>query len=337
MNRFIISIILVFLGIQIIDAQSLSVKTVSLQPNDKTALLSPCLDNNGDTCALIKVKVPNVKGMEFPNKVQYIKTTYSDGVYYIYMPTISRRLDFRHADYLPGQIDLGEYGYRRLKAGKTYLVQMEVPSSMNEKSLLVLKVLPVGARLVFNGNSVRLSTTGVYEFPIGEGSYSYTLSMDDYTPKEGVIQVSEGENKTIALELKPIMHSVKVSSNVGDAHVFIDNVDYGKIGMLELPQGNHRIRIQGDGYLDVEDNINIQSETSSLSYLLKKNKNIKEIHATPVTIISSSKNIYKNNKRLEDWESGLPIKFMPGEYMLSDDRGNSKIIQVGTSPMKVTL
>lgn len=319
-------------------AQSLTIKNVSLQPNDKTAFLSPCLDSNGDTCALIKIKIPDVKGIEFPNKSQYIKSTYDDGVYLIYMPTISRRLDYRHASYLPGQIDLGEYGYRRLKAGKTYMVQMEAPLNKNEGSLLILKVSPVGARLSFNGARQGLSSTGVYEFPLREGTYSYAASMDDYAPFDGSIQIGKDENKTIAIDLKPIMHSVKVNCNVGDAHVFVDNVDYGEVGMLSLPQGEHHIRIQGDGYLDAEENVNIQSNMGPLSYSLKKNKNIKEIHATPVRIYTNSPKVYKNNKEIRDWEkSGDVVLIMPGKYEISDYGGNIKRIEVGTDSMSVYL
>ena len=92
-----------------------------------------------------------------------------------------------------------------------------------------------------------------------------------------------------------------------------------------------------EGYLDVEKTEIISSSTPLLSYRLNKNENRIDIHATPVTIISSSKSIYKNNKKLEGWRSGTPTMFMPGEYMLSDDRGYTKVIKVGSTPMKVQM
>lgn len=325
------------MGHGIVNAQSLSVKTVSLQPNDNTAVLSPCLDSNGDTCALIKIKTPNVEGLEFPNRAQYIKSAYTDGMYLIYMPTISRRLDFRHADYLPGQIDLGEYGYRRLKAGKTYVVQMEAPSN-NKESILILRVSPASSRVSFDGTRIGLSSTGIYEFPLRKGTYSYNVSMDDYAPLDGSIQIDKDENKTIALDLKPIMHSVKVDCNVGDAHVFVDNVDYGEVGMLSLPQGNHHIRIQGGGYLDLEEDVNIQSNMKNLSYSLKKNKNVKEIHATPVRIFTTSSKVYKNNKEIGEWrKSGDVVMIMPGKYEISDKDDNKERVVVGTDSINVFL
>ena len=336
-NRYLVLSIVICCNI-VCMGQSLKIKEVSLQPSDKTAFLSPCLDSNGDTCALIKIKVPNVEGLEFSNKAQYVKSTYSNGVYMVYVPTICRRLDYRHADYLPGQIDFGEHGYRRLRAGKTYLVQMEAPRNVNKESLLILKVYPVSARVSFNGSDKDISLTGIYEFPLPEGSYSYSVMMDDYLPLSGTIQISKDENKTLALTLEPIMHDVKVSCNVGDAHVFVDNIDYGKVGMLSLPQGNHHIRVQGDGYLDVDENVNIQNGTNSLSYSLKKNKNIKEIHATKVRIYSNSSRVYKNNKIIKGWEkSGDIVLIMPGKYEISDQDRNVQKIVVGSEPMDIFL
>ena len=340
MKRILASLLFSCLfDISLTDAQSLMVNKVTMQPNDKTAFLSPYLDSNGDTCALIKIKVPDVEGIEFPDKNQYVKSTYADGVYQIYMPTISRRLDYRHADYLPGQIDFGEYGYRRLKAGKTYLVQMEAPSNVNKESLLILKVHPVSARVSFNGSDIGISSTGIYEFPLREGSYSYKVIMDNYLPLSGTVQINKDKNKTLALTLEPIMHSVKVNCNVGKAHVYVDNIYYGEAGVLSLPQGNHHIRVQGDGYLDLEEDVIIQSNMLPLTYSLKKNRNVKEIHPTPVRIFAEAfTTVYKNNKKIRDWEKSGDIVFMmPGKYELSDGYGNVRKIEVGTEPMDVYL
>ena len=321
-----------------VNAQELSIKSVSLQSNDNTAILSPCLDSNGDTCALIKIKIPGVRDMDFSNKSQFVKSFYKDGVYMVYVPTISRRLDYRHSDFLPGQIDLGDFGYRRLKPGKTYLVQMEAPSNTKDVALLIFKISPIGARLVINGKQVAVSTNGVYEYACREGSYSYSVSRDDYFPNEGILQVDRGENKRVVIDLNPIIHSVNVGCNVSDARVFVDNVNYGKPDVLGLPQGHHRIRIQRDGYLDVEDEINVQANMSPLFYSMKKNKNLKEIHATPVRIFTKSSRVFKNNKVLKDWkENGDIVLMMPGEYEISDNEGYGEIVKVGIDSMDVYL
>jgi hypothetical protein len=104
-----------------------------------------------------------------------------------------------------------------------------------------------------------------------------------------------------------------------------------------LPQGEHNIRVQADGFVDSEKNVMITSSTAPLSFILKENARVTHVHATPVKILSSSSRIYKNNKQIKGWTTGATIMFMPGEYMLSDDEGNTKIIIVGTKPMLVRL
>ena len=63
----ILSNILVLAAAECI-AQTITIKSVSLQPNDQSAIVQPVFDNNGDTCALIKIKTDHLLGIEFPNK-----------------------------------------------------------------------------------------------------------------------------------------------------------------------------------------------------------------------------------------------------------------------------
>ena len=337
-SRSLLGILLFFVGFHC-HAQELMVKSVMLQPSDNTAKEKPVVVNDEDTCALVKIKVGDLKGLQFTNHSQYVgDVAYEDGVYYLYKSTnLSRMISYSHPDYAPGVIDMADYGYRRLKPGKTYLVTLEVPSKGLGKNFVIFKVFPVSARLTFNNKQLPVSTTGVYEFPVTDGAYNYFVEAPDYEPIQGSVTLAKGENKTISPRLKPIIHEVNVSCNISNAHVFIDNFDYGKVGLLRLPQGKHNVRVQYEGYLDSEKTIEINSTTQHLSFNLKKNENRIDIHATPVTIISNSKKLYKNNKELEGWSSGKPIMFMPGKYMISDDEDNSKVITVGTKPMKVVL
>ena len=321
-----------------LSAQELTVKGVTLLPADRTAIERPVTAGD-DTCALVKIKVGNLAGLQFTNKNQYIgEVLYEDGIYMLYKsPVQSRMISFQHPEFAPGVIDLGEYGYKKLKGGKTYLVTMEAPVTGINRSIVVLKVQPETAVVTFNQSQAPQKQTGVYEFAVNAGTYNYSVQATDFTSKSGTITVEKGETKTLTLRLSPITHEVNVVCNVKDAHVFVDNVDYGRVGKLRLPQGNHQIRVQAEDYLDIERLETINASTQTLSYQLKKNENRIDIHATPVTIVSSSKRIYKNNKKLEGWVSGKPVMFMPGKYMLSDDDGKEKVINVGTKPMKVVM
>ena len=74
-----------------------------------------------------------------------------------------------------------------------------------------------------------------------------------------------------------------------------------------------------------------------MTVILNKNKRVTQIHATAVTIYSSSSKVYINNKQIKGWSNGAVIRFMPGIYLLSDDNGSTKKIVVGYEPMAVRL
>lgn len=317
--------------------QNLIIKSVSLQPLDKTALNHPFLDNNGDTCALLKIKTDNLEGIEFSNPNQFIKVSYANGVYSVYLPELSRKLDFQHKDYMPVQLDMADYGYRRLRKGKTYLAILDAPRKTDLKSTVVLKVDPKTAVVTFDNRLLEPSENGTYEIPVAAGSYSYLVKAENYQPWEGSVSIGKSEAKTVPLRLLPITHVVFVDCNVSSARVFVDNLDYGSIGKMMISQGDHIIRVQAEGYVDVEKKVSVNATTGPLSFILKENKRTTHIHATPVTIYSSSSSIYKNNKRIKEWSNGATIMFMPGKYLLSDYEGNTLTIVVGSEPMTINL
>ena len=325
------------LSLNQVSGQSITIKSVSLQPADKAAIEQLCLDNNGDTCALLKIKTNHVEGLQFSNPNQYIKYSYKDGVYWVYVPNQSRRLDFLHKDYMPVSLDMEVYGYRRLKKGKTYLVTLDIPQLTELKSSVIIKVEPKNSNIIFDDKNYGYNPNGIFEIPILSGRHSYMVSADNYNSFNSIINVGKNEVKTISIRLQPILHEVIIESNIDKARVFIDNVDYGKVGKIMIPQGFHNIRVQADGYIDSEKEMIVNSSIKNLSFTLSENKKVTHIHATKVTIYSNSKNIYKNNKKIKGWYNGATIMFMPGKYMLSTNKGISKIIIVGTEPMVVDL
>ena len=168
------------------------------------------------------------------------------------------------------------------------------------------------------------------------------------TIHNATISVGKSEVKTIVIRLQPIMHEILVDCNVDKARVYVDNVDYGRVGKIMLPQGEHKIRVQSDGFLDSEKDIMITSSTEDLSFILKENTKVTHIHATPVTIYASnSTKIFKNGKKIKGWSVcdylkrkkivivGATIMFMPGEYLLTTNSGGEKKIIVDSTPFDV--
>lgn len=337
LKKIILTLIIIGSCVGYITAQELQVKSVKLLSSDMTAKTNPCLTYGGDTCALIKIKGDGVAGLEFTDGAQYIDKRYdaASQTYFVYVYR-TPKLTYKHQEYLPGEIDMSLSGYRKPKNGKTYLVTLEAKGGAMTGSIVMLKVNPISSVVTFDGKASPFSADGIYEYNTTPGNHVYSVKAEDYNQETGSIEIRKGENKSISLNLKPIMHEVDIRCNIREAKVFVDNEYAGTVGRVGLPQGHHKIRLQANGYIDIENFINISSTTSTLTYKLEKT-NETHIHATPVKIFSDSKHIYKNGKMIKDWYSGAEIKFMPGKYGLSDEEMRVHEITVGLKPMTIII
>lgn len=335
MKRISTLLMLTIMSIMYVSAQDLTFTDIKLLADDNTATESPCYDNNGELCALLKIKTPNLEGLDFHNKKNYKGTvTYNNGIYYAYIPKGLTKLEYKHKDFLAGEIVYDSLGMKTLEKGKTYMIELILPES---PSFVVFKVTPSDATITFNGEIYSGNENGMYEIPALPDTYRYKIEAENHKPTQGMVQIRDSEKKSISLALRPIMHRVQINCTPKDATIFIDNIDYGQSGSKEIPQGKHHIRISKNKYIDHEAEIVIDANTTHLEYKLVENENIDIVHATPVTIYATSKYIYKDNKRIKEWKNGTAVKFMPGTYMLSDDDGNMFKLKVGRKPFTVRI
>ena len=322
-------------------AQQINVKSLTLLPDDQTAIEKPVYDNLKDPCALLRIDVGGLKGLFFPKLGKDHKADSLDektGIYLVYIPTGTKHLAYNHKDYLSGEIVFTNL-IENLEPGKTYLLTMEAEANRKSEGIVIFTVTPRNARVVFNGKEAEV-TGGMHSFSVKPGTYTYTIYADDHVPQKGTANVELGKDTKIATDLQWILHSVSVDCNVSDAQVYVDNVYYGKPGKFRLPQGKHTIGIKAEGYLDNEQTVEISANTPSFPFLLKKNENKTIIGAVDVTIysLSNSSRMFKNQKQIKEWKkSGDVVKLMPGKYLLSDDDYNEYklVIKKGSAPVTV--
>lgn len=340
-SRLLVLLAAVLLTVDVC-SQEITVEKVAIQIGDNTATADPRTDINGDTCALIIIDAGGLQSLQFPDHNQYTEARYSNGKYYVYMPAMLTKLTYGHDSYQRGDINLRDWGFRRLKGGKTYSVTLSVPQN-NAKPLMsavVVKVRPEKATLYVDDQQLPPSIDGNYQLDIAEGTHHYKAMLQDYNDAAGSFTIASADTKTMSVMLKPKTMTVTVKCNVSDASVYIDDVYYGKPGQLVLPQGRHTLRLHADKYIDYEKTMLIYPNCVGELVVcqLEKNKNQVDIHAVDVTIISSASYVYKNNKKIQGWKSGIPIKMMPGKYLISDSQDSwKKIVVEPNKPMQVFL
>ncbi len=324
-------------------AQEITVSDCRLLPNDSSAVMNPVNDNNGRLCGLVQINAEGITNLCFPNENEYMgKVEYKAdrSTYYVHVPEMLSKISFSHDNYRPGEINLKDFGYK-VKSGKTYLVTLKASSATSRNGRTVtFRINPaIKGTLTYGDKTVEIPSDGIVEIEHDDEQFSYEVNAPNFKPFKG--NVSTG-SKSVArsIVLQPLTTEVAVKCNhERSARVFVDNVDYGKVGTLNIPLGKHNIRVACSGYIDDSRNVNITSQTHELSFQIRKNRGQQiDIHATPVTIIANTKHIYKNNKRVKEWTpSGNVIRLMPGTYLLTTKSNKRNFVEIGTEPMIITF
>ena len=124
MHKVIFSIIVLFCCFSL-SAQEIKVKSMELLQSDLSARTNPRLDGNDEPCALIKVIVPAVEGIQFEGWV-IGNVKYRPGEYQVYVPAGTKKITFRHPDFAPGEIRFTI----PIEGKCTYRVVLETPKKV---------------------------------------------------------------------------------------------------------------------------------------------------------------------------------------------------------------
>lgn len=318
-------------------AQQLTVEKVALKQGDTAAQEAPCLDNNGNPCALVQIDAAGLQGLDFPNVNQYATKESRDGKYWVYIPDGMSKLSYGHESYARGDIDFKEWGYRRLKGGQTYLVQMQAPRQSELRSKVVFKVTPADAALSVDGTPCELDANGTCELSYAEGYHTYTAEKAYYDTENGSFTISGADARTVTVDMKPQMALVEVTCNKSSASVFVDDVYYGKPGTLMLPKGTHTLRVQSNRCLDYSATVSIGDSNPAVVANLMENVNQVDIHAVEVTIGTNSRHLYINNREVKNFKGSVML--MPDQkYRITDGYNHKRMVKVERdTPMIISM
>lgn len=294
-------------------AQSLVVESVTVLPDDRDAEKLPRYDLNDNICGLVKVVAPTLSGMTFENNI--IGDVREDrAIYYIYVTQGTKRLKFRHSDYLAGEIDFTEYGIR-VKGGLTYEVTLARPESESKKTVSTYFYFNTdNATLRIDGKPVTVKNGHAYT-ELDPGKHTYTCTASNYDAKKAEIIIPEGEKiYTANIDLDKKSVPVKFKANTPNAQLVVDGVQYGGLGEHRIPLGTHKVRIYAPYYHDHTGKIKVKSGKKPRYSAKLKSQSM-------VVTITGSYGYTIDNKKITD----SSIKVTTGRHLLQEFDGNKKI------------
>jgi hypothetical protein len=252
-----------------VSAQKIKVKSVSLRQTDLRASTQPRTDANGKICAIVRVAVVGVSDLKFPDAVGSVD--YSLGEYIVYVPVGLEKLRYYNTKKtINGSITFDDYDLE-VMTKRVYSVVFESDSHLRAA---IFAVQPATAQLTFNGAAVKLDEAGmaIVEKPVGE--YSYEVKADGYVSRQGRVKLTDQEiTTTTNVLLEQVRHALNINCTPSNANLFIDNTDYGtldKAGDLQLPDGEHIIRLTAKGYNEYEQAITVAGQPVALNVAMQQ-------------------------------------------------------------------
>ncbi len=214
----------------------------------------PLTDQNGDKCALIKVRTTE-KGFVFEGDLLGITKTKQDvGEIWLYVPHKAHKLTIKHQElgvfdsYLyPIPIEEATVYIMELTTGKvtTIVEDYEAPTQW-----VVITSQPTGASIFINDKNRGLTP---FQQEIAEGDYTYRIEYPMYHNEAGIFSLVAAEGKkTMEVKLKPNFGSLHITSQPETgAEVFLDEQSTGKTTpctLEKIKSGQHTIRLQREWY-----------------------------------------------------------------------------------------
>ncbi len=296
-------------------AQNNSIKVVDfyLNENDLTANMhgSTVYDQNGEKCALIKIRT-NVEGFVFnAGYLGIAKTIQKVGEIWVYMPHGVKKLTISHPvlatleyNFPVGGIEKAHTYIMELKANQVF---EQIIEDNSEQGTIVFIASPKNTHITINGVPIYLDSSGKGEEKLYYGRYSYRATAENYYPLSGIVRINE-ENKeqTLNINLRQNYGWLKIQCPDGleEASIFIDSTKVDNIASIPVKSGRRILRIENPLYLPVVEEIMIQdSVVTSFSTTLIPNYGKVSLTAT-----NSKSNIYANGRFLGKgmWEGKLP-------------------------------
>lgn len=254
-------------------AQKVTIKDVKFASSDITASKYERKDAAGKICAVVKVQIPTVTGIQFSNKVGNVQ--HSSGEYIVYVSPGIKTLTILDDKATLCVVDFEKAGIE-IASKCTYHVILTQEQALNK----VFKIEPATATLSVNGKLVSLGEDGIgsVECEVGK-MYNYIISASDYETIEDAFIISPEDEtvEPINVTLERKMALVTFQSNVDNVEVLLNDESWGIVDngeQIELPVGSWNVRLVADKYEDWMSEVTIGNQSKVVNATLKKSEDV---------------------------------------------------------------
>lgn len=248
-------------------SQGISVSSFKELKRDLSARVNPILNDNDETCALIKI-VTAEKNFSFePDALGICQIDDSPvSEIHMYVAPGSRRLTIMHPDF--GILRNYEYPVL-IESACTYEMVLQTTSPLYSKykeNYVIFHVLPVNAEVRIDGNLVE-NKAGSPSQMLAVGKHSYTVSDSLYHPQKGTFEITPGDFTELNVELQPNFGYLEVITEPElEASIQINGEERGVTPFFSgrIKCGKYSVRVNHELYKPFEKKITVTNDTFRL-------------------------------------------------------------------------
>lgn len=226
-------------------------------------------DQNGEKCALIKIRT-NQEGFSFDVGALGIeKTIQKKGEIWVYVPHGVRKITLFH-----DKLATLEYNFNlTTQQAKTYILELQakeifdnVVDDNTKVGTLNLDIYPSTANVILNAIPVKLNEQGQEQVQLYYGRYTYKITDDNYYPIDGRIRINSNDAQTLKLRMKQAFGWLDINCPEGldGAAIYVDdNLIDSTVTANRIPvrHGKHHLRIENPLYHPFSTEFSIKDST----------------------------------------------------------------------------
>ena len=253
-------------------AQSIKVKSFVYDEKDLTPQIEKVIDQNGETCALIRIQTID-KGFVFD--VGLLGVTKTDdnhvGEVWVYVPRGVKFMTIRHPKY--GTLSRYPFPMSIMQA-RTYVMELATSGRADDDAdkddgltYFVLSVEPANATVTVDNELNSLNADGSLVLLLPRGDHSYSIQAPGYEPQAATFTLGV-EKMTRKVSLESVMATLNVSCATPGASIYVNDQlqasDSRWTGTLKA--GSYHVEARKEGYHSVKESVSLaQKESRSVS------------------------------------------------------------------------
>ena len=257
-------LLMALLMIMPIQAQRLTVEDMVVNNGDLSARTYERKDQNGSSCALVKVQLA-INGAKFEGNVCG-EVAYKTGEYWVYMTEGSRELRIKHPNYLPLHITFSDYGINTgVKAKQTYNLVVVKPAAYpandddDGTSYLIMTVTPKNS-IVFIDDTLRTVNDGTMRVRLSYGQHRYRVDANGYATEQGTVEMGPGR-KDMNITLQSRMGTLSVNCATPGVQIYVNDQLKGTAPWSgQLPPGTYVVEGRKQGSHPQRETVNLSEQ-----------------------------------------------------------------------------